>query len=299
MRVLITGSNGLIGQALWASLAAEGHKLVSLTRSKTPTKDQKIPWNPDAGVLNQDELEGFDAVVHLAGESIVGRWTPEKKSRIMSSRVNGTGLLCETLARVRNRPKVLVSASAVGFYGDAGDQVLDEESPPGSLFLSQVAKAWEDSTERAKQSGIRVVNLRIGFVLSKAGGGLSAMLLPFKLGLGGRVGSGLQYMSWIALDDVVRAVEHAILTDSLSGPVNAVAPHPVTNREFTQTLGRVLRRPTIFPLPALVARMVMGEMAGELLLASNRVSPSRLLASGFKFQFPGLESALRDVLGKS
>lgn len=297
MRVLITGSSGLIGQALSASLTAGGHKLVALTRSESPTKGQSIRWNPDAGVLNQDDLEGFDAVVNLAGESIVGRWTPEKKSRIMSSRVNGTRLLCETLARVQRRPMVLVSASAVGFYGDAGDRVLDEESPAGSLFLSRVAKAWEDSTEQARQSGIRVVNLRIGFVLSKEGGGLAAMLLPFKFGLGGRVGSGHQYISWIALDDVVRAVAHAMATDSLRGPVNAVAPNAVTNQEFAKTLGRVLGRPTIFPLPAFAARMAMGEMADELLLASARVKPSRLLASGYVFGFPELEGALRQVLG--
>jgi hypothetical protein len=288
MRILITGSSGLIGKALSASLAADGHKLVSLTHSKTLTKDQQISWNPDAGVLNQEELEGFDAIVHLAGESIVGRWTPEKKSRILASRVRGTRLLCDTLARLRSRPIVLVSASAVGFYGDAGGRVLDEESPAGSLFLSQVAKAWEDSTEPARNSGIRVVNLRIGFVLSKEAGGLAAMLLPFKLGVGGRVGSGRQYVSWIAIDDLVAAIAQAILTDSLRGPVNAVAPNPLTNREFTKTLGRVLGRPSIFPLPAFAARMVMGEMADELLLASARVKPSRLL-----------ESALRHVLGKS
>jgi uncharacterized protein (TIGR01777 family) len=245
-----------------------------------------------------DDLEDFDAVVHLAGESIVGRWTPEKKARILESRAKGTRLLCESLADLRSRPIVLVSASAIGYYGDRGDQVMDEESSAGSLFLSKVAKAWEAATDAARRNGIRVVNLRIGFVLGKAGGGLATMLLPFKLGVGGRVGSGRQYMSWIAIDDVVGAISHAILSDSLRGPVNAVAPNPVTNREFTKTLGRVLWRPTIFPLPAFAARLVMGEMADDLLLASTRVKPSRLLSSGYEFRFPQLEGALRHVLGK-
>jgi len=207
-------------------------------------------------------------------------------------------LLCESLAHLRRRPMVLVSASAIGYYGNRGDQVLVEESPAGTLFLSEVTKAWEAATQPALRNGIRVVNLRMGFVLSKAGGGLAAMLRPFKWGVAGRVGSGRQYISWIAIDDVVGAVSHAILSDSLRGPVNAVAPHPVTNREFTKTLGRVLWRPTIFPLPVFAAHLVMGEMADEVLLASARVNPSRLLASGYEFRFPELQGALRHVLGK-
>src|SRR5208337_437385 len=243
-------------------------------------------------------LEDFDAVVHLAGESIVGRWTAEKKARILESRVKGTRLLCESLAHLRDRPLVLVSASAIGYYGDRGNQVLDEESSAGSLFLSEVARAWELATEPARRNGIRVVNLRIGFVLSKAGGGLATMLLPFKLGIGGRVGSGRQYLSWIAIDDVVGAISHSILSDAMHGPVNAVAPNPVTNREFTKTLGSVLWRPTIFPLPVFAAHRMFGEMADNLLLASTRVEPGRLLATGYEFQFPQLEGALRHVLGK-
>ncbi|HMD86305.1 MAG TPA: TIGR01777 family oxidoreductase [Terriglobia bacterium] len=299
MRILLTGSSGLIGHALLTFLTADGHKVVCLTRSETPARGRHISWDPVAGIIDAKDLEDFDAVVHLAGESIVGRWTPEKKARILESRVKGTRLLCESLAHLRSRPIVLVSASAIGFYGDRGDRVLDEESSAGSLFLSEVAKAWEAATEPARRNGIRVVNLRIGFVLSKAGGGLAAMLLPFKLGIGGRVGSGRQYLSWIAIDDVVGAISHAILSDALHGPVNAVAPDPVTNREFTKTLGRVLWRPTFFPLPAFAARMVMGEMADELLLASTRVEPKRLLASGYEFKFPQLPDALRHVLGKS
>jgi uncharacterized protein (TIGR01777 family) len=194
---------------------------------------------------------------------------------------------------------VLVSASAIGYYGDNGDKVVDEVSPAGSLFLSKVAKEWEEATETARRHGIRVVNLRIGFVLSKEGGGLATMLRPFKLGIGGRVGSGRQYISWIAIDDVLGAISHAILSDSLRGPVNTVAPNPVTNREFTKTLGGILWRPTIFPLPAFAARMVMGGMANELLLASARVNPTKLLASGYEFKFPELKGALRHVLSKS
>ena len=255
-----------------------------------------ITWDPEKGIIDNDDLENFDAVVHLAGEPIVGRWTAAKKKRILESRVRGTLLLCESLRQLHSRPLVLVSASAVGFYGNRADQALDEESSAGSLFLSDVAKAWEEATEPAKRHGIRVVNLRIGFVLSKSGGGLAKMLRPFKFGVGGRVGSGRQYLSWIALDDVVGAISHAILSDTLRGPVNAVAPHPVTNREFTKALGSALGRPTIFPLPAFVARIMFGEVADNLLLASARVQPARLLAGGYQFRFPELKPALRQVL---
>jgi uncharacterized protein (TIGR01777 family) len=298
MRILLTGSHGLIGHALLTYLTADGHKVVGLTRSKTPARGRYISWDPSADILDRDDLEDFDAVVHLAGETIVGRWTPEKKARIMDSRVKGTRLLCESLVHLRKRPIVLVSASAVGYYGDRGDEVLDEKSSPGSLFLSEVARAWEMATEPTRRSGIRVVNLRIGFVLSKAGGGLAKMLLPFKLGVGGRVGNGRQYLSWIAIDDVVGAISHSILSDAVHGPVNAVAPNPVTNQEFTKTLGRVLWRPTIFPLPVFAAHRMFGEMADNLLLASARVEPARLLATGYEFQFAQLEDALRHVLGK-
>jgi hypothetical protein len=279
-------------------LTADGHHVVRLTREKSDAKGRHITWDPGAGAIDKDDLEDFDAVVHLAGESITGRWTTEKKARILGSRVKGTQLLCETLAHVKSRPMVLVSASAIGYYGNRGSQVLDEESSAGTLFLSEVAKAWEAATQPAVRNGIRVVNLRLGFVLSKEGGGLAAMLRPFKLGIAGRVGSGRQYISWIAIDDVVGAISHAILSDSLRGPVNAVAPNPVTNREFTKTLGRLLWRPTIFPLQVFAAHLVMGEMADEVLLASARVNPTRLLASGYEFRYPELKGALRHVLGK-
>jgi hypothetical protein len=299
MRILLTGSSGLIGHALLASLMADGHTVVRLMRSQTPAPGSHVLWNPGAGIIDADDLEDFDAVVHLAGETIVGRWTAKKKARILESRVKGTRLLTEALVHLRRRPRVLVSASAVGYYGDRGDEEMDEESSAGLLFLSEVTIAWEEATVPAARNGIRVVNPRIGFVLSNVGGGLVAMLLPFKFGFGGRVGSGRQYLSWIAIDDVVGAIKHAILSDALRGPVNVVAPHPVTNREFTKTLGRVLRRPTIFPLPAFAARIVLGGMADELLLASARVKPARLLATSYEFQFPQLEGALRHMLGKT
>jgi len=296
MRILLTGASGLIGRALQVLLRDQGHEVVCLTRSQRPTTSGLIWWNPYAGQLPPESVDSFDAVVHLAGESIMGRWTAAKKARILESRVKGTRLLCETLAGSGKRPKVLISASAIGYYGDRADRVLDERSPAGSLFLSEVAQAWERATEAAQRSGIRVVNLRIGFVLNRAGGGLAAMLLPFRLGLGGRVGTGRQYMSWIAIDDLVGAISHALCTVSLRGPVNAVAPHPVTNREFTRTLGQLLHRPTIFPLPAFAVRLALGQMGQELLLASTRVEPAALVASGYKFRFPEVESALRYTL---
>jgi len=238
-----------------------------------------------------------DAVVHLAGENIAaGRWTERQKARIRDSRVKGTRLLCDLLARYSPPPKALVCASAVGYYGDRGDEILKEESASGSDFLSDVCGEWEAATQTAVERGIRVVNLRIGVVLSPLGGALAKMLTPFKLGAGGVIGSGRQYMSWIALDDAVRAFHFALTNQSLHGPVNAVAPNAVTNRDFTRTLGRVLSRPTVFPMPAFAARLAFGEMADALLLASTRVQPARLLAGGFTFRYPDLEGALRHLL---
>lgn len=298
MRILLTGSSGLIGRALLSYLASDGHIVVCLTRLKANAMGRHITWDPENGSIDPDDLENFDAVVHLAGEPILGRWTKAKKARILESRVRGTLLLSDSLAHLHSRPMVLVSASAVGYYGDRGDQALDEDSNAGSLYLSEVAKAWEAATEPASRHGIRVVNLRIGFVLSKSGGGLTRMLLPFKLGLGGRVGSGRQYLSWVTVDDVVAAISHTILADSLRGPVNCVAPQPVTNREFTKALGRGLWRPTLLPLPTFAARIMFGEMADNLLLASVRAEPKRLTQTGYQFKFPELQPALRHVLGK-
>jgi hypothetical protein len=240
----------------------------------------------------------MDAVVHLAGESINGRWNAAKKQAIRESRVKGTRLLCETLVRLSHRPRVLVAASASGYYGDRGDEVLREESGAGSSFLSQVCQEWEAATKSAAERGIRAVNLRFGFVLSPAGGGLAKMLPAFKMGVGGKIGSGKQYMSWIAIDDLVQIILFATNTEALEGPANAVAPNPVTNLVFTKTLGRVLRRPAIFPMPAFAVRLAFGEMGKELLLASTRIEPARLLSAGYQFRFPELEGALRHLLGR-
>ena len=253
-------------------------------------------WNPAAGEIDAPKLEGIDAIVHLAGETINGRWTSAKKRAIRESRVKGTRLLCETLAKLSNRPRVLVAASASGYYGDRGDEVLREESEAGSSFLSQVCQEWEGATKAAAERGIRVVNLRIGFVLSRAGGGLAKMLPAFKMGVGGKIGSGKQHMSWIAIDDLAQIILFATSAESLQGPVNAVAPNPVTNLEFTKTLARVLRRPAIFPMPAFAVRLAFGEMGEELLLASARLEPARLLSAGYQFRFPQLEGALRHLL---
>jgi uncharacterized protein (TIGR01777 family) len=297
--ILVTGASGLVGSALVLFLTTGGYRVSRLVRS-TPRPDQgELPWQPETGSIATPALEGVDAVVHLAGENIAtGRWTAEKKAKIHASRVQGTRLLCEALARLVHPPRVLVSASAIGYYGDRGAESLHEASQPGTGFLAEVCQAWEAATAPAVERGIRVVHLRLGIVLSPAGGALAQMLLPFKLGAGGVLGSGRQYMSWIALDDAIGAVLHALMTPSVQGPVNAVAPQPLTNRDFVTVLGRVLGRPTLLPLPALAARFAFGEMADALLLASARVAPRQLLETGYVFRYPDLDSALRHVLGK-
>ena len=237
-------------------------------------------------------------MVHLAGENIAsGRWNTAKKSQIRQSRVQSTQILARGLASAKKKPRVLVSASAIGYYGDAGETWLSEQSPAGDDFLAEVCQAWEKATQPARNAGIRVVNLRIGVVLSKSGGALAKMLTPFRLGLGGRVGNGRQYWSWIALPDLVGVIRHALASTTLEGPVNTVAPAAVTNAEFTRVLGRVLRRPTLFPLPAFMARAMLGEMADALLLSSTRVSAEKLQQSGYRFEYSELESALRGVIG--
>jgi uncharacterized protein (TIGR01777 family) len=300
MQILVTGSTGLVGSTLIPALTAEGHRVNCLVRSKSKLGIRDTYWDPTAGELYSPPLEGLDAVIHLAGENIAGgRWTAARKARIRDSRIQGTRLLSGSLAQLARPPKVFVSASAVGYYGDRADEVLTEQSPPGSNFLAGVCREWESATEPAAQHGIRVVILRLGVVLTPTGGALAKMLTPFRMGVGGIIGSGKQYMSWIAIDDLVRIIIYMLKTDSLNGPTNAVAPNPVTNAEFTKTLGRVLRRPTVLPMPAFAARLALGEMADELLLASARVVPSKLLASGFVFRHPDLESALTDLLGKA
>lgn len=298
MKVLVTGASGFVGSALVPFLVNEGHFVVRLVRKATAPGHSEVAWDPERGTIDLDALEGIDTAVHLAGENIAASpWTAEGKRRIRESRVGGTRLLCESLARLDRPPKALVCASAVGYYGDRGHELLREDSPPGTGFLAQVCRDWEAATEAAGRKGIRVVRLRIGMVLSARGGALARMLGIFRAGLGGRVGSGEQYVSWIALDDLVGAVDHAIRTESLEGPVNAVAPRPVTNREFAKTLARVLGRPAVLPAPAFAVRLLLGEMADELLLASARVEPDRLLLSGYAFRHPELEGALRDLLG--
>jgi len=299
MRVLLSGSSGLAGSALIPVLTGGGHQVVRLVRSEPRDAVSEVRWDPQAGDIDAAGLKGVEAAVHLAGESIAaGRWTAAKRARILESRVKGTRLLAEALAGLEQRPKVLVSASAVGYYGDRGEETLTEESGSGSAFLSEVCRQWENATEPAVAAGIRVVNLRFGVMLSAIGGALPRLLTPFRLGVGGRLGSGSQYMSWIAIDDVIAAILHVLTTEALRGPVNAVAPQSVTNREFTKTIGRVLGRPTVFPLPAFAARLAFGQMADELLLCSQRVEPAKLLASGYQFRFPELEAALRHILGK-
>ncbi|MCX7826680.1 MAG: TIGR01777 family oxidoreductase [Verrucomicrobiae bacterium] len=282
MKVLITGSSGLVGSALVESLQRDGHDITRLSHGR--------PWPP---------LAGHDAVVNLAGENIAaGRWTPEKKARIRESRIGLTRQLSEALARLGQPPKVFLCASAIGIYGNRGEEVLREESAPGDGFLADVCRDWEAATQPATDKGVRVVNLRFGVILSAWGGALAKMLTPFKLGLGGVVGDGRQWMSWIALDDAIGAIRHLLATDSLRGPVNIVAPHPVTNREFTKTLGAVLGRPTVLPLPAFAARLAFGEMADALLLSGQRVEPAKLAATGYSFQFADLKSALRHLLDR-
>jgi len=295
MKLLLSGSSGLIGAALREAIGEAS--VVRLVRSRGSTAGTDVFWDPLGGTIDKDRLEGIDAVVHLAGENIAsGRWTAKRKALIRDSRVRGTGTLCGALASLSRPPRILVSASAMGYYGDRGEEILRESSAQGDGYLARVCADWEGATEPAARRGIRVVRLRLGIVLSSRGGALAKMLTPFRLGLGGVVGNGRQYMSWIALEDVVGIIRHALQKDEVSGPLNAVSPQPVTNREFTRTLGRVLGRPTIVPLPAAMARVLMGEMADALLLASARLDPAALKASGYSFRLPDLQGALRTIL---
>ena len=298
MNVLISGATGLIGSALIPELEGGGHRVIRLSRSRSSAEDM-IRWDPSSGVLDPSRLGGIDAVVHLAGESIAeGRWTPEKKRRIMESRREGTRLLAGTLAGLSEPPEVMVSASAVGYYGDRGNELLREESEPGSDFLAEVCKAWEAAADPAREAGIRVVHPRMGIVLTTKGGALGRTLPIFKLGGGGRIGSGRQWWSWVTLDDVVGAIVHALAERNVEGPVNVGSPNPLTNAEYTKVLGKVLNRPVIFPLPAPAARLALGELADALLLASQRMEPAKLKETGYEFRHPELEGALRHLLGR-
>jgi uncharacterized protein (TIGR01777 family) len=297
MRVAITGANGLIGSAIKARLVEDGDEVLSIGRyhAKRPPD---IRWSVPHAQLNPAALEGLDAVIHLAGEPIVGKWTPAKKRAIYDSRVDGTRLLAATLAGLQIKPSVLISASAVGYYGDRGDEVLTETSEQGEGFLPEVCKAWEASSSPAADAGIRVVNPRLGVVLSVQGGALKQMLLPFKLGVGGPLGNGSQWMSWVGLDDVVGAVLHMIANDALSGPVNLVSPKPVTNKQYTRTLGGVLKRPAVLQVPKFAARLAFGKLADEALYASQRVEPGVLKESGYAFKYPELRGALQAALSR-
>ena len=295
MKILVAGSSGLIGTALCSRLEREGHEVVRLVR-REPAQGE-LRWDPEAGELEQEVLEGIDGVVHLGGRSIAtGRWTASVKAQLRQSRVQTTQLLATRLAGLVAPPRVLICASAVGIYGHRRDEELDEESDTGEGFLAELGRAWEGASALAAEAGIRVIQARLGIVLSRRGGALAKMLLPFRLGMGGKIGNGRQYVSWISLEDAVAALIYAVENDALRGPVNLTAPQPVTNAELTRTLGRVLRRPTLLPLPAFAAKLVLGELAEEGLLASQRVRPTRLLEAGFEFAYPELEGALRHAL---
>ena len=296
MKVLVTGATGLVGSELVPFLTKQGHDVYRLTRGKAH-EAHDIVWDPSRNQFPKGRIEGTDVVIHLAGENIAGkRWNSAVKSELRRSRVEGTKLLCETITQLETLPKTLICASAIGFYGDRGSEMLNETSAGGTGFLADVCREWEAASEPARAKGIRVVNLRTGVVLSTKGGALAKMLPPFKMGVGGVVGSGNQYWSWITIDDLVGVINHCVTHEKLSGPVNATSPCPVTNYDFTKTLGTVLGRPTIFPMPAFAARIALGEMANDLLLASAKVLPNRLSESGYQFLYPSLEPALRHLL---
>ena len=297
--VAISGATGLIGSALAARLRARSVRVRRLVRTAHPQSPDDIVWDPMRGVLSPDDLEGADAVVHLAGEPLAHRWTDARRRAIRESRVRGTELVARTIAALDRRPRVLLSGSAIGIYGDRGDEPVDEESALGSDFLAGVTREWEAASVAAADAGVRVVLLRSGIVLSPKGGALERLLLPFRLGVGGPIGNGRQWMSWIALDDHVRAMEHALVTTGMHGPVNLVSPNPVTNAEFAATLGRVLSRPALVPAPAFALELVYGEMARATILAGQRVLPKVLLRTGFQFAHPTLEQALRYELASS
>ena len=302
MIVALSGATGLIGGALAQRLTRDGHEIVPMVRRPLPPRSSQrtIAWDPVRGTIDRTALEGCDAVVHLAGENVFGRWTAAKKQRIRDSRVAGTRIVSEALARLAqpppSPPRVLLAASAIGFYGDRGAEQLTERSTPGDDFLARVARDWEAATAPATAAGVRVVNLRFGVVLTPTGGALAKMLPAFRLGLGGPVGSGAQYLSWIALDDAVAAIAHALTTESLTGPVNITAPEPVTALDFARTLGRVLRRPARFRVPPFVLRILFGAESAWLLQSGQRVLPAGLVASRFQFRFSAVEPALRQLL---
>jgi len=294
MKILISGSSGLIGTAATTALKSDGHNVVHLVRPGKTTNPGDIQWDPMRATVDVAGLEGIDVVIHLSGAGIAdGRWTEERKQLLRSSRIDTTRVLVDSLSRLKQKPRLLIVASAIGYYGSRGDEILTESSTTGTDFLALVCRDWEAEASRAAERGIRTVMLRSGVVLSGKGGALPKMLPPFKLGVGGRLGSGQQWMSWIAIEDVVGIIRHTIAKEQVSGPVNVVAPSPVRNEEFTRLLAGMLHRPAIFPAPAFVLRLAMGEMADAVLLSSDRVKPEQMLAAGYKFRFEILEPALR------
>jgi uncharacterized protein (TIGR01777 family) len=295
----VSGASGLIGSALAAALVSEGHTVRRLVRHEPASGPDEIFFDPEGGRIEAEKLEGLDGLIHLAGENVAaGRWTAARKERIRRSRLLGTRLIAERLAALGTPPPLLLNASAIGFYGDRGDELLNESSAAGDGFLASLCRDWEAATEPAREAGIRVVKLRIGVVLSRQGGALKKMLLPFKLGLGGPLGSGRQYVSWIALDDLVRAILFILETPGVEGAVNGVAPSPVRNSEFTLILARAMRRPAFLPAPVVALKLALGEMAQGMVLASGRVLPNKLLSEGFSFEYPDLESALKSELSR-
>jgi uncharacterized protein (TIGR01777 family) len=293
-RILVSGVSGPIGAALLPSLKTRGYEITRLVRG-TATGEDQISWDPGKPIT-PEAVSGFDAVIHLAGESIVGRWTNDKKMKIRESRVGGTNHLAQALAHAKDKPQVFVSSSAIGFYGDRGNEVLNEQSAPGTGFLPDVCLEWEAATRTTVDAGIRTVQMRTGVVLSPTGGALGKMLTPFKMGVGGKIGNGRQWMSWIDVQDMVGAIHHILKSDLLQGPVNMVAPKPVTNTEFTKTLASVLSRPAIFPVPAFVVKLAFGEMGETVLLGSQRVEPTQLVMSGYPFRFSTLRASLENIV---
>jgi uncharacterized protein (TIGR01777 family) len=293
-RILVSGVSGPIGAALLPPLKTRGYEVTRLMRGAA-TGENQISWDPGKPIA-PESVSGFDAVVHLAGESIVGRWTDEKKRKIRDSRIVGTTALAEALAQAKDKPQVFACSSAIGFYGDRGNEVLNEGSAPGAGFLPDVCREWEAATRAAVKAGIRTVQMRTGVVLSLKGGALGKMLMPFKMGVGGKIGDGQQWMSWIDVQDMVGAIHHVLKSDLLQGPVNMVAPKPVTNEEFSKTLASVLSRPAIFPVPAFVVKLAFGEMGETVLLGSQRVEPTQLVMSGYPFRFSNLRASLESIL---
>ena len=297
-RILVSGGSGPIGAALVPALKASGAQITRLTRpgrAQTGPDEESIPWDPEQSL---GALSGFDAVIHLAGESIVGRWSEDKKKKIRDSRVIGTRNVSQALAQAKDKPNIFICSSALGYYGDRGDELLNEESAPGVGFLPEVCREWEAATRPAADAGIQTIQIRTGVVLSSKGGALAKMLTPFKMGVGGKIGSGKQWMSWIDVEDMVGAIHHILKSDLLRGPVNMVAPKPATNEEFTKTLASVLSRPAILPMPALAVKFVFGEMGETVLLGSQRVEPSRLISSGYPFRFRTLRASLENILSR-